>query len=172
MLLAEALAARKDATKEVEALSRRLAAAVVRYEDEPAPAQSPANVERDLTSALDRFESLTVRINEANNVTRLTFDGRHLSLMEAVALRERLVLEAKALHAAVEALEQVAGGGTGKRAWLTTRRGKDDLREVANVDVVQQRSAADRASSAVRRLDLAMQQVNWTTEVAMEPSAE
>jgi hypothetical protein len=168
MLLAEALAARKDAAKEIEDLSRRLAASVVRYEDETDLVETPADVEQELGRALDRFESLTVRINRANNETRLTFDGRDLTLMEAVALRDRLVLEAKAKRTAVEAVEQAVGSVSGKRGWLSTRRGKDDLREVANVDLSEQRRAANQKSGAVRRLDLAMQQRNWTTELAAE----
>src|SRR5687767_7796113 len=81
MLLAEALAARKDTIKEIDDLRGRLAAAVVRFEDQDAPADDPADVLIHLARALDRFESLTVRINRTNNQTRLTFDNRELSLM-------------------------------------------------------------------------------------------
>lgn len=61
MLLAEALAARKDSIKEIEDLRDRLAAAVVRYEDEDSPADDPEVVANDLTRSLDRFQSLTGR---------------------------------------------------------------------------------------------------------------
>jgi hypothetical protein len=111
MLLAEALAARKDTIKEIEELSRRLTAAAVRYEDQPAPVDDPVRVDAELTRALDRLQALAVRINLANNETRLSFDGRELTMMEAVALRERLVLEAKARRAAVDAVEHALGAG-------------------------------------------------------------
>jgi hypothetical protein len=167
MLLAEALASRKDTITEIENLRARLAAAVVRYEDQEAPADDPAEVVTALTGALDRFESLAIRINRTNNETRLTFDKRDLSLMEAIALRERLVLEAKARHAAVDAVEQTTGlGKAGRgRGWLGTRRAKDDVREMPTVDLRAERRAADGLSEAVRRLDLALQQRNWTTQL-------
>lgn len=167
MLLAEALAARKDVMKEIDELSRRLTAAVVRYEDEAAPVDDPAQVGRELERALDRLEQLSIQINLANNQTRLAFDGRELTLMEAVALRERLVLESKARHAAVHAIEQAVGGGRSGRGWLAGRRAKDDLREVANVDLAAERRGANRLSETVRRLDMAMQQRNWTTDITI-----
>jgi hypothetical protein len=167
MLLAEALAARKDAITRIDDLRGRLTSAALRYEDQERAGDDPADVVARLGATLDRFESLTVRINRTNNATRLTFDERDLSLMEAIALRERLVLEAKARRGAVEAVEAATGaGGTSRsRGWLGTRRTKDDVREVPTVDLAAERRAADRLSEAVRRLDLALQQRNWTTEL-------
>jgi hypothetical protein len=166
MLLAEALATRKDVVKQIEELSRRLSAAVVRYEDESAPFDDPAQVAGELARALDRLEGLTVQIHRANNHTQLAFDGREMTLMEAVALRERLVLESKARHAAVQAIEQAVGAGGRGRGWLSGRRAKDDIREVSNVDLAAERRAANGLSETVRRLDMAMQQRNWTTDIA------
>lgn len=167
MLLAEALAARKDTITQIEDLRARLAAAALRYEDQDAPADDPAQVLTELGAALDRLESLTVLVNRTNNETRLTFDGRDLSLMEAIALRERLILEAKARRGAVEAVEQATGSGrSGRRGWLSTRRGKDEIREIPTIDLRLERRAADQLSEAVRRLDLALQQRNWTTQMS------
>jgi hypothetical protein len=165
MLLAEALASRKDAVKEIDNLRARLAAAVLRYEDQAAPADDPNEVVIELGRTLDRFESLTVRINRTNNQTRVSFDERELSLMEAIALRERLILEAKARRAAVEAVEVATGSGKSGRGWLGGRRAKDDLRELPTVELRAERRAADELSEAVRRLDLAVQQRNWTTQL-------
>jgi hypothetical protein len=167
MLLAEALAARKDTIKEIDDLRGRLAAAVVRFEDQDAPADDPSDVLTKLTRALDRFESLTVRINRTNNSTRLTFNSRELSLMEAIALRERLVLEAKARRGAVDAVEVATGAAKGAhgRGWLGGRRQKDEVRELPTVELRAERRAADELSESVRRLDLSVQQRNWTTEM-------
>jgi hypothetical protein len=165
MLLAEALATRKDNVTQIDELRGRLSAAVVRYEDQEVPAEDPDLLLARLSSALDRFESLTILINKTNNETRLTFDARELNVMEAIALRERLVLEAKARRVVVEALE--AASGTGKsgrgRGFLMGRRTKDDLRELPTVDLGASRYAADQLSETLRRLDLAIQQRNWTT---------
>lgn len=167
MLLAEALAARKDAIKEIEDLRGRLAAAVVRYEDEDSPADDPEMVVNDLARSLDRFQSLSVQINRTNNATLVKFEGNELSLMEAIALRERLVLEAKARHGAVEAMETATGSGkSGRRGWFGPRRSKDDVRELPRVEMRAARRAADDVSESLRRLDLAMQQRNWTTELS------
>lgn len=165
MLLAEALAARKDAIKQIDDLGNRLAAAVVRDEDQDGPADDPADVLADLTAALDRVESLTVRVNRTNNETRLTFDGRELSLMEAIALRERLLLESRARRSAVEAVERATGSAKSGRGWLGRRRAKDEVREIPTVELRLERRAADQLSEAVRRLDLALQQRNWTTDI-------
>lgn len=166
MLLAEALAARKDALTEVNALRDRLAAAVLRYEDQDNAPDDPGAILDRLSAALDRFESLTVQINRTNNEARLVFDGSELTIMEAVARRERLTLEAKARRAALEAVEQAIGSGrAGRGRWFAGRRTKDDLREVPTVELHAERRAADQVSEAVRRLDLSLQQRNWTTDL-------
>jgi hypothetical protein len=169
MLLAEALAARKDALKQVVDLSERLAAAAVRYEDQDGPIEDAATLVGLLDERLDTAESLAVRINRTNNAARLTFDGRDLTIMEAIALRERLTLEARARRGAVEAVEAATGSGsTGRRGravpW-TGRRTKDDIRELATIDLPAERRLADGLSETVRRLDMALQQKNWTTEL-------
>jgi hypothetical protein len=169
MLLAEAVAAKKDALKEVEDLRERLAAAAVRYEDQEA-SEDPADLVAKLDDALDRMESLTVRINRTNNETRLGFDGRELSIMEAVALRDRLTLEARIRRGVVEAIEEgletkSSPARAGYYPVQTARRSKDDVRKVVTVDYKAARSAADDVSERVRRLDLALQQQNWTVEL-------
>jgi len=165
MLLAEALATRKDTIKEIDDLTGRLSAAVVRYEDQANPVEDAGEVLTALGRALDRLEALTVRINRANNETRLSFEGRELTVMEAIALRERLILEAKARRAAVDTIERATGASKAGRGWLTSRRAKDELRELPTVDLRAERLAANRLSEAVRRLDMTVQQRNWTTDI-------
>lgn len=168
MLLAEALAAKKDALKEVDDLRERLAAAAVRYEDQEAAAEDPTDLVAKLTDALDRVESLTVRINKTNNQAMLAFDGRELSIMEAVVLRDRLTLEARARRGVVDAIDVGLESRQSARAnpYLPqARRSKDDVRKVVVVDYKTARAAADGLSERVRRLDVALQQLNWTTEL-------
>jgi hypothetical protein len=170
MLLAEALAAKKDALTEVNDLRERLAAAAVRYEDQQTASENPVELVGKLADALDRFESLTVQINHTNNETRLTFDGRELSIMEAVALRDRLTLEAKARRSVVTAVEEgLETGKSGRKQpayyGAQARRSKDDVKKLPQVDVAAERRVADELSERVRRLDIALQQRNWTTEL-------
>ena len=167
MLLAEALAAKKDALKEVEDLRERLAAAAVRYEDQEA-SEDPADLVAKLDDALDRVESLTVRINKTNNATRLGFDGRDLSIMEAVALRDRLVMEARIRRGVVDAIDvglEVKPSRQPQYYAAPERRSKDDIRKIVAVDYKAARSAADDVSERVRRLDIALQQQNWSVEL-------
>jgi SMC interacting uncharacterized protein involved in chromosome segregation len=169
MLLAEALAAKKDALKEVNDLRERLAAAAVRYEDQEAASEDPTDLVAKLDHALDRLEGLTVRINKTNNEAQLAFDGRELSIMEAVAFRDRLTLEAKVRRGVVEAIEEgLETKGTPRATAYfqqTTRRSKDDVRKVVTIDFKAARDAADGLSERVRRLDIALQQQNWTVEL-------
>ena len=170
MLLAEALASKKDALKEVTDLSERLAAAAVRYEDLDAATEDPTELLTKLDTALDRLESLTVKINLTNNQARLAFDGRDLSIMEAVALRDRLVLEARVRRGVVEAIEagMETKASSPRPAYYqqpTARRSKDDVRKIVTVDYKAARAAADGLSEQVRRLDIALQQQNWTVQL-------
>jgi hypothetical protein len=170
MPLAEALAAKKDALQEIADLRERLAAAAVRYEDQGSATEDPAELVAKLDDALDRVESLTVRINRTNNEARLAFDGRELSIMEAVALRDRLTLEAKARRAVVDAIEEGLETKTSRAqpayyAAQPSRRSKDDVRKVVTVDYKEARAAADAHSERVRRLEIALQQQNWTVEL-------
>ena len=167
MLLAEALAAKKDALKEVDDLRERLAASAVRYEDQEA-SEDPADLVAKLDDALDRVESLTVRINKTNNETRLGFDGRDLSIMEAVALRDRLVMEARIRRGVVDAIDvglEIRPGRQPQYYAAPERRSKDDIRKIVAIDYKAARSAADDVSERVRRLDIALQQQNWTVEL-------
>ena len=153
--------------QEIEDLRERIATAAVRYEDQATPVEDPAELVSKLADRLDTFESLSVRINRTNNATRLAFDTRELTIMEAIAFRERLTLEARARRGAVEAVEATTGAMVGRhgRALYGVRRTKDDIRELATIDVTTERRVADELSETVRRLDLALQQKNWTTEL-------
>ncbi len=166
MLLAEPLATRKASISEIDDLRSRLAAAVLRYEDQESPVEDADQLLAQLGAALDRFEALSVAINRTNNATRVSFDGRDMSVMEAIAYRARLTMEAKARRGALEEIEPATGSGKGGgRLWRGTRRTKDEVRELPTVELRAERHAADSLSEAVRRLDLALQQRNWTTEL-------
>lgn len=159
MLLAEALAARKDALKRINDLTEALKEAVVVYEDSTNH-EDPAPIAKSLLDAAEEFRALTVRINLTNNETTVTFDGRTMSLMEAVAYREYLLLLSRANKGVYErASEKITGGRYGGR------RSKEDVRHIEVLPVASFRSAADSASLELRRLDLEIQKRNWVTEV-------
>lgn len=167
MLLAEALAARNDAKKIILAAGDRMGAAAVRFEDEDEAAKLAelAAAESAFGEALTHFESLTVAINRANNAARVTVDGGSLSLMEAIALRDRLMLEAKQREAALDAADEALGRGGRRRYGSSERRTKDDVRRLSVGDQAERRKAHDALARRIRELDLAIQQINWTVEI-------
>lgn len=167
MLLAEALAARNDAKKIILASGERIGAAAVRFEDEDESAKAAelAAAETAFAEALARFETLTVAINRANNAARVPFAGEDLSLMEAIARRDAMMFEAKQREAALEAADEALGRASHRRYGGSERRTKDDVRRLAVGDPAARRAAHDALARRIRELDLAIQQVNWTTEI-------
>ena len=160
MLLAEGLAARKDALTQIRTLQDRIATAAVHLEDEK-PNEDARELQARLTQALDDFESLSVRINRTNNEAVVAFDGERLTLMQAVARREKLLMAHKARKSVADTIAPVSD----RYGYHRKRTSKDDLRQVVTLDVKGERKAADDLAETVRRLDLAVQQVNWTTEM-------
>lgn len=160
-LLSEALAQRKQALSDINTLSARLQGAAIRYDDDKDSYEDSSTLLKSLRDAIGDFETLSVRINKTNNATKLNFDGREFSIMEAVAYREALLLVAKHHRSLADhVLEQVQG-----RSRYGRTRTKDDIKQVATVDVTEIRRVADETSETVRRLDIALQQKNWTTEI-------
>ena len=162
MYLAEALAARKDALTEIDGLRERIVAAAAHYEDDEIEQNEDAtSLLARLTELLDRLENLNVRINRTNNAAVLTFEGRAYSLMAAIALRDRLLLEQRVRKAVVEGLNEALGHG--RRSY--ERRTKDEVRRISSLRPAQVHAAADAVAARIRLLDLAMQHVNWSTDL-------
>lgn len=161
MLLAEALASRKSALKKIGDLEARIAASAVSYEDEK-PDDKVADLLGEFYGLSEDFESLSTRINRTNNDITLHFDGRELSMMEAVALRESLLLRQRGLRRIADSIEQAQGRG---RYSYGGRRTKDELKQTVHLAPTTVRKDADKLSERIERLNVAMQSVNWTTEV-------
>ena len=161
-LLSEALAQRKQALSDINTLSARLQGAAIRYDDDSgSPLDDSEVLIEGLQRAIKDFQSISIRINKTNNVTVLNFDGGAATIMEAIALRESLLLTAKHHRALADhVMEQVQG-----RSRYGRTRTKDDIKQVATIDIAAVRQIADTASETVRRLDIALQQKNWTTEL-------
>ena len=161
-LLAEALAERKQALVDVRTLAERLQSAAVRFEnDDPDARENPRAVKDEMLAAIGRYGDLTVKINLTNNTTVVKFDGREMTIMEAVTLREQLKLEASHLRSTADHVQEVLQ----PRHRYGRNRTKEDIREVADVPAKEFQRMADEASEKLRRLDAALQQANWTTEV-------
>ena len=162
MILAEALAVRKDLFNEINALAERAAANVLRYEDDNlAEHEGAGNLLSQMQEKLGEYESMSVAINNTNNKVRLSFEGTSMSMMEAIALRDRLALSIKRQRAVLEALE----GSRGRGRYSYEKRTKDDVRQVPTVDQAQLRNDIDGESARMRALDIEIQKVNWSTDL-------
>jgi hypothetical protein len=160
MFLAEALAARKDALTEIDGLRERIVAAATRYEDDDVTGdESAVALLSRLEELLTQVENLSLRINHTNNRFSLDFEGHALSLVAAIALRDRLLLEQRVRKAVVEGLATALGHSRHSYE----RRTKDEIRRVTSLKPAEMQAAANAVAARIRRLDLAMQHLNWST---------
>lgn len=152
MLLAEALRERADAQRQLAALRERVAASA-RFTEGEEPSEDAAGLLAEAESVIDRLEGLILLINRSNLVAALP-DGRTLTeaLAERDALRSRFAL----LRAAADA----AAGGPGG-----FRFGRQELRTFASLDVAELRRRTDETARQIRELDVAIEQVNFLTEI-------
>ena len=163
MFLAEALAARKDALTEIDGLRDRIVAAATHYEDDKdVGGENATDLLARLETLLATVEDLNLRINQTNNRFSLNFEGRTFTLVAAIALRDRLLLEQRVRKAVVEGLSSALGHGRHSYE----RRTKDEIRRVASLKPAEMQAAANAVAARIRLLDLAMQHVNWSTTLA------
>lgn len=164
-LIAEALAERKDILKRVKEFPSKLSQMVVWDEDEDKP--NPGEVESyrlGTREDLDRLQFLNVAINKANNELLVTTEFGSMTLMEAIALRDRLVVEQRTMQSAAESIETQLGRRNDRYSF-GSRRSKDDVKRDTLVAPRELSRAEDALAGQIRRLDLAIQQVNWTQEL-------
>lgn len=156
-VIAEALAKRKDVLNESSLVQTRITENGVRYEDETDEEKEDlAPLFARLDELLNEAQGLTVSINKVNNATSFAFEGETLTLMEAIALRERLMSEQR-IYASLATTKEDRYSYRG--------RTKDDLKVIRRFPARDLRKKADAAALRLRRLDMAIQKVNWSTEV-------
>lgn len=152
MLLAEALLERADAQRRLAELKRRVAENAQVQEGEE-PVEDPQRLLDEAVRVVERIRQLIVAVNVTNAVTRLP-DGA--TVTEALALRDLLGTRVRLLHdAAAHAAQR------------PQRFGRAELRTVPVLDAGVLRRQADRLAVDHRRLDIALQQVNWSTELTV-----
>lgn len=161
MLLAEALSARKDALARINSLQSEISESAVVYEDDQeAVLVDPQAQLQLLQEAIDTFRTLSVAINLTNNEVTFAFDGQQLTIMEAVVMRESLKLRARALQHVLTNAES-----TRRPSRYGARRTTEDIKMKALINLADIRKESDEYSERIRRLDLALQQKNWTTDL-------
>lgn len=149
MKLAEALYERAALQKQIHELGGRLCSCSQVQEGETPP-EDPKKLLAELEESFTRLEELVGRINHTNSVT--TIDGDTLTTL--LARRDCL---AKRIR--------VYGDFLSSASTRSFRVTKSELRTVPTVSVAEYRKVMDQNAEKLRKLDIAIQNANWTTDL-------
>ena len=152
MKLAEALQERADLNKKIAELRRRLDNCLLVQEGEE-PAEEPAQLLRELDSAVERLEVLMAAINLTNCNTK----ANGMTLTELIAKKDALSLKA----AAYKDLVYTAGGNT-------SRARGTEIKIKSVIKAADLQKTVDRLAKEVRLLDNLLQATNWKTDLIEE----
>src|SRR5574338_342984 len=160
MKIAEALARRRDITNRTQ---RDYAAEVVGavIHEEGDSVETGGDYLTNLSLLLDEVERISIQINTANNQTSIEFDGRTMTLMAAIVLRDSYAREIACLTAIKDGIEQAIGRG---RHAYYSRRNRDEVKVVTDLPVATVRNRLDRFQGQLRRLDIEIQKENWSLD--------
>lgn len=151
MRLAEALANRADVQRRLEQMRGRLAQSALVQEDERPP-EEPEELLRETERLLAELEGYIGRINRTNLQATLP-DGT--TLTAALARRDVLGLR-------YGLLKRLVGAASDR----VQRYGAAEIRVLPTVEVASLRRQMDDIAQEKRELDIAIQAVNWTTDLA------
>lgn len=152
MKLAEALQERADLNRRIDQIKKRLLENSFTQKG-CKPAESPDGLLLELDSSILRLEKLIAAINRANCVIEI--DGK--TLTEIIAEKDCLSQKVSILHDVI----QSASGAI-------TRYTRSEIMIVRTVDVSALQQEADSLSKKIRLLDNALQEKNWSTEIAID----
>ena len=150
MKLAEALAIRADLVQKVQQIKTRLYDCV-KVQEGDEPSETAEQVINDLDAALAQLKKIIYRINMTNSAT-VTTDGDNLTSL--LARRDVLKMKVKALK---EGLDRLTA--------QENRYGRNEIKYVRTVDVSHYRHLYDTVAGELRKLDLTIQELGWTTEL-------
>ena len=149
MKLAEALSLRRDLQTRIEQLKTRLLNNAKVQEGEK-PTEDPQELLNELNGCLDQLGTLIFRINATNMQT--VDEGKTITQLNA----ERDVLKMR-----VDILRNLSNSAS----QLHDRYSRTEIKTVATVEVKPLRKQIDKLSEALRKLDLKIQTLNFTTEL-------
>lgn len=149
MKLAEGLSNRKDLQMRIEQLKVRLLNNM-KVQEGDKPAEQPADLMAEFDTCLVQLEEMIYRINATNMKT--VKDGRTLTEMMA----ERDVL-GKRLQVLREVFDRASQS--------QDRYGRNEIRYVTTIDVPALRKQIDTYSQQLRKLDMEIQTLNFSTDL-------
>jgi len=153
--LAEALIERKSLQERLGRIQARLAASA-KVQEGDQPAEQPGDLIDEARQILAEIKRLTMQINFTNLQTLLP-DNDSVSLMEAIAERDRLHAE----RCTFEHLNNAARIEP-NRGYGATR---NEIKWKSTVDVADIQKRIDQLSQSYRQLDTRIQEANWLTDL-------
>lgn len=151
MLLAEALNLRADANKRLAQVTSRIGY-VARFQEGEEQQEDALALVRQAEAIVSEIEELVKAINRTNASVELE---PGLTLADAIAKRDALQRRRGVLVAAADAARPDSWG----------RQTRTEIRWVSTLPVTELREEADRLAQEARKLDVRLQQANWTMEV-------
>ena len=150
MKLAEALSIRKDLQTRINDLNSRLVNNV-KIQEGDEPAEDPKDLLKELDSCLKQLEEYIYRINVTNMRTMCGEKSLTQLMAERDVLTKRLnVMQDVFNHAASSSSE---------------RYSRSEIKYVTTIDVKAMRKQIDKLSAQLRKLDIEIQSINFSTEL-------
>lgn len=150
MKLAEALMERKAIKTKMEDLKKRIYQNSSIQEGEQ-PIEEPLQLLDELQLETKKFETMIARINQTNNVTRLSED---MTLMEAIVKKDML-----------NYLHLIHINLADKATPSHDRFSRREIKFVPAIDISDIRKKGDEIAQEYRLLDRKIQEANWNTEL-------
>ena len=153
MKLAEALSIRSQLTNKVTQLRSRLNDCVKIQEGDEI-SETPQQVVDELDSTLTELRRIIYAINMTNTLT-VDEDGRNITSL--IAERDTLKQRVSILSSAVDTLTQ-----------KESRYNRSEIRYIRTVDVTEFRKIYNESAANLRKLDLHIQGLGFTTDLIEE----
>ena len=150
MKLAEALSIRKDLQKRIQQIGKRLEDNV-KVQEGDEPSENPDELMKELDGCFNKLEDLIWHINLTNVKT---FDESGKTLTQLMAEKDVLTLRISTLRNTFE-----------RASSQQERYSRSEIKMVTIVDVKQLSNQIDEYSAKLRKLDIAIQALNFQTEL-------
>ena len=152
MKLAEALCIRADLQKRSLQLEERIKS-VAKIQEGDEPDEMPEDLFAELHSTMVQLQDIVFRINATN--MRALCDG--IPITQMIARKDALSWEINILRNVLKVASS-----------RESRYSRNEIKYVKTVDVLELRKKVDRMSAELRKLDLKIQESNWTVELESE----
>lgn len=150
MKLAEALQLRADLQVRLSQMPQRLRNNATMQEGNT-PTENPTRLLDELNAILLQLEQLINRINLTNCATK---NANGVTITELIGKRDCLRRKAEVMRNFLNAASETV-----------PRHTKTEIRIFPTVNVEQLRLTCDEISKQVRKIDIQIQELNWTTEL-------